>query len=194
MSDPDVPSSPPPPQPPIDPVIAHGIFSTGLIVIHTRDEFMLDFLSGLDMPKLVGRVLATPAHAKRMVRALMENLVRYEQTFGALPPLVENSRAKPGQVKDIYSQLQISAQVLGGTFSNSLTVKHAQDVFVMDFIINFPPVAKINARFLASPGHFRRIISVLGDNLSQYEERFGKIDDGGAQPPQAQQPLWISLN
>ena len=87
--------------------------------------------------------------------------------------------------------MQISTQVLGGTFSNSLTVKHAQDVFVMDFIINFPPVAKINARFLASPGHFRRIISVLGDNLSQYEERFGKIDDGGSQP---QQPLWISQN
>src|SRR5439155_9716384 len=110
MSDPDVPSSPPPPQPPVDPVIAHGIYSTGLIVIHTRDEFMLDFLSGLDVPKLVGRVLATPAHAKRMVRALMENLARYEQSYGALPPQVENSRAKPGQVKDIYSQLQISAQ------------------------------------------------------------------------------------
>ena len=191
MSDPDVPSSPPPPQPPADPVIAHGIYSTGLIVIHTRDEFMLDFLSGLDVPKLVGRVLATPAHAKRMIRALMENFARYEQTYGALPPQVENSRAKPGEVKDIYSQLQISHQVLGGTFSNGLIVKHAQDVFVMDFTINFPPVAKVNARFLASPGHFRRIISVLGDNLSQYEERFGKIDDAGSQP---QQPLWISLN
>ena len=191
MSDSDVPSSPPPPQPSIDPVIAHGIFSTGLIVIHTRDEFMLDFLSGLDVPKLVGRVLATPAHAKRIIRALMENFARYEQTYGALPPQVENSRAKPGEVKDIYSQLQISHQVLGGTFSNGLIVKHAQDVFVMDFTINFPPVAKVNARFLASPGHFRRIISVLGDNLSQYEERFGKIDDAGSQP---QQPLWISLN
>ena len=152
---------------------------------------MLDFLSGLDMPKLVGRVVATPAHAKRMVRALMENWARYEQTYGALPPQVENSRARPGEVKDIYSQLQISNQVLGGTFSNGLIVKHAQDVFVMDFTINFPPVAKVNARFLASPGHFRRIISVLGDNLSQYEERFGKIDDAGSQP---QQPLWISLN
>ena len=147
MSDPDVPSSPPPPEPSADPEIAHGIYSTGLIVIHTRDEFMLDFLSGLDVPKLVGRVLATPAHAKRMIRALMENLARYEHSYGALPPQVENSRAKPGQVKDIYSQLQISTHVLGGTFSNSLTVKHAQDVFVMDFIINFPPVAKVNARF-----------------------------------------------
>jgi len=56
MSDPDVPSSPPPPEPPADPEIAHGIYSTGLIVIHTRDEFMLDFLSALDVPKLVGRV------------------------------------------------------------------------------------------------------------------------------------------
>ena len=191
MSDSDVPSPPPPPQPPVDPLIAQGIYSTGLIVIHTRDEFMLDFLSGLDAPKLIGRVVTTPAHAKRILRALMENLGRYEQTYGALAPQVENSRAKPDQVKDIYAKLQISTQVLGGTFSNGLVVKHAQDVFVMDFTINFPPASKVNARFLASPGHFRRIISVMGDNLSQYEERFGKIDDSGSQP---QQPLWISLN
>jgi hypothetical protein len=72
--------------------MAQGIFSTGLIVIHTRDEFMLDFLSGLDMPKLVGRVVTTPAHAKRILRALMENFSRYEQTYGTLPPLLENSR------------------------------------------------------------------------------------------------------
>ena len=191
MSDSDALPPPPAPQPPIDPAMAQGIFSTGLIVIHTRDEFMLDFLSGLDMPKLVGRVVTTPAHAKRILRALMENFGRYEQTYGALPPLLENSRAKPGQVKEIYGQLQFSPQVLGGTFSNGLVVKHAQDVFVMDFTINFPPAAQVTARFLASPSQIRRIISVLGDNLSQYEERFGKIDDGGSQP---QQPLWISLN
>lgn len=172
-------------------MLAQGIYSTGLIVIHTRDEFMLDFLSGLDLPKLVGRVVSTPAHAKRILRALLENFARYEQTFGVVSSQVENSRAKPAQVKDIYAQLQIPAQVLGATFSNGLVVKHAQDVFVMDFTINFPPIAKVNARFLASPAHLRRIISVLGDNLSQYEERFGKIDDGGSQP---QQPLWISLN
>jgi hypothetical protein len=191
MSDSDPASPPFPPQPPVDPLVTQGIYSTGLIVIHTRDEFMLDFLSGLDTPKVVGRVVATPAHAKRMLRALLENFGRYEQTFGAISPQLENSRAKPGQVKDIYSQLHISVQVLGGTFSNGLVVKHTQDVFVMDFTINFPPASKVNARFLASPAHLRRIISVLGDNLSQYEERFGKLDDGGTQP---QQPLWISLN
>ena len=188
-SDPAPPSLPP--QPPGDSHLTHGIYSTGLIVIHTHDEFMLDFLSGLDAPKVVGRVVATPAHAKRMLRALLENFSRYEQTYGAIAPQLENSRANPGQVKDIYSHLHISMQVLGGTFSNGLVVKHTQDVFVMDFTINFPPASKVNARFLASPAHLRRIISVLGDNLSQYEERFGKLDDGGAQPPQ---PLWISLN
>jgi hypothetical protein len=191
MSDSDTPpSSPTPPR--IDPHGGQGAYATGLIVIHTRDEFMLDFISALDQPaRVTNRVVTTPAHVKRMVRALLENFGRYEQAYGAVPPQLENTRAKPGQVKDIYGQLQITEDVLEGRFSNGMVVKHTQDLFVMDFVVNFPPATKLNARLLVSPGHLRRIISVLGDNISQYEDRFGKIDDGA---PPSEHPIWISLN
>lgn len=191
MSDPDVPpSSDPPPR--IDPLVSQGAYSTGVIVMHTRDEFMLDFISGLESPaRLIGRVLTTPPHAKRLLRALLENFGRYEEKYGAVSQQIEGSRAKPGQVKEIYGQLQISDEVLSGIFSNGTVIKHTQDLFIMDFTVNLPPAPKINARILMSPLHLRRIISVLGDNLSQYEDRFGKIADGG---PASEQPMGFSLN
>ena len=59
-----------------------------------------------------------------------------------------------------------------------MSVMHTRDEFIMDFLTNFPPVSKVTSRVVVSPTHLHRIISVLGDNLSQYEDRFGKIDDG----------------
>ncbi|TAL09025.1 MAG: DUF3467 domain-containing protein [Nitrospirae bacterium] len=116
-----------------------------------------------------------------MVKALLDNFGRYEKTFGAVPAQPENTRAKAGQVDDLYAKLQVAEELLGGAYSNAMSVMHTHDEFIMDCITNFPPASKITARLIVSPSHMRRIISVLGDNLSQYEDRFGKIDDGS--PP-----------
>ena len=186
------PSDQPPPSPRIDPNTSQGAYATGLVVLHTRDEFMLDFIAGFaSPPRIVGRIAATPAHVKRMLRALMDNLGRYEKTFGVIPTQPENTRAKGEQVQDLYSKLQVMDSVLGGVYSNAMSVMHTRDEFIMDFSTTFPPSPKIAARLIVSPTHLRRIIGVLGDNLSQYEDRFGKIEDGA---PPSEQRLGFSLN
>jgi hypothetical protein len=139
----------------------------------------------------VGRVIVTPPYLKRMLRALMENFGRYENTFGAVPVQHENTRAQAGQVNDLYAKLQVGEELLGGAYSNAMSVMHTRDEFIMDCMTNFPPSSKVTARLVVSPAHMRRIISVLGDNLSQYEDRFGKIDDGA---PPSEQRLGFSLN
>ncbi len=169
-----------------------GVYATGLVVIHTQDEFLLDFITGFAQPaSIVGRIIATPPHFKRMVKALLENIGRYEQAYGGIPAQPENTRAQPGQVKDLYAKLQVPDGCLGGVYSNCMAVMHTREAFVMDFSTNFPPAAKISARIIVSPEHFRRIITVLSDNLSQFEERFGKIEAGG---PPSEQRLWFNLN
>ncbi len=181
MQDPEE-APPTSPSPRIDPAVTPGAYATGLVVIHTRDEFMLDFIAGFAAPpRIVGRVIATPTYLKRIVKALVENFGRYEKTFGAVSIPPENTRAKGGQVSELYSKLQVSDEVLGGAYSNAMSVMHTRDEFIMDFLTNFPPVSKVTSRVVVSPTHLRRIISVLGDNLSQYEDRHGKIDDGS--PP-----------
>ena len=180
MNDPLDPPQPLPPR--VNPTTSQGAYATGLVVLHTRDEFMLDFIAGFaSPPQVVGRVVATPAHLKRMLKALLDNFGRYEKSFGAIPVQPENTRAKAGQVGELYAKLQVMDEVLGGAYSNAMSVMHTRDEFIMDFLTNFPPVSKVTSRVVVNPTHLRRIISVLGDNLSQYEDRFGKIDDGS--PP-----------
>jgi hypothetical protein len=53
-----------------------------MIVSHTREEFCLDFINAFEPPILVSRIITSPAHLKRMIKALEENLKKYEEKFG----------------------------------------------------------------------------------------------------------------
>ncbi len=192
MDEPHDSQAPQVPPPQIDPATGQGAYATGLVVIHTRDEFLLDFIAGFATPpQVVGRVIATPVFLKRMLKALLDNIGRYEQTFGVIPAQPANTRAKAGQVNELYAKLQVMDELLGGAYANSMSVMHTHDEFIMDFLTTFPPAPKVTSRVVVSPTHLRRIISVVGDNLSQYEDRYGKIDDGT--PPSEPRALF-SLN
>jgi hypothetical protein len=63
-----------------------GHYANLLRVTHTKDEFVLDFIHVVPPQGIVtARVITSPAHLKRTVRALAANLARYEKTFGVLP-------------------------------------------------------------------------------------------------------------
>lgn len=54
-------------------------------VMHTREEFRLVFAHVFEPTgKVVSKVTTTPAHFKRMVNALKENLDRYEKENGEI--------------------------------------------------------------------------------------------------------------
>lgn len=66
--------------------LAGGVYANNMVVTHTREEFVLDFLAVFH-PKagvVASRVVLSPGHLKRVVRALSENLARYEAHFGEL--------------------------------------------------------------------------------------------------------------
>ena len=71
--------------------------------------------------------------------------------------------------------------VLGGVYSNQMLVSHTREEFLMDFINLFPPQGVVNARVIVSPGHLKRMIRALADNLSRYESHFGLVAE--APPP-----------
>jgi uncharacterized protein DUF3467 len=67
--------------------LAGGVYANNMIVSHTHEEFVLDFMSVFN-PRagvVTARVVVSPGHAKRIVRALAENLARFEARFGAIP-------------------------------------------------------------------------------------------------------------
>ena len=63
-----------------------------------------------------------------------------------------------------------------------MTVTHTKEEFVLDFMMVMPPVGSVTSRVVISPGHMKRMIAALADNLSKYESRFGKLT-AAEEPP-----------
>jgi hypothetical protein len=76
-----------------------GRYSNSLMVMHTEREFVLDFLSVFPpQGSVAARIVTRPENAKRMLRALEENIERYESRFGTIP--APTSNADPSDVPD----------------------------------------------------------------------------------------------
>jgi hypothetical protein len=66
---------------------AMGIYSNLVLINHTENEFLLDFAfmqPGNARAKVVSRIISSPKHTKRLLRALLKNLERYEERFGEI--------------------------------------------------------------------------------------------------------------
>ena len=70
--------------------------------------------------------------------------------------------------------------VLRGVYANQMMVAHTREEFVLDFINFFPPGGVVNSRVIVSPGHLKRMIRALEDNLSKYESKFGQVIEAEA--------------
>lgn len=74
-----------------------GTYANLAIISHSPSEFVLDFarlMPGVESAKVVRRIIMTPDHAKRLLRALGENLHRFEMEYGEID-LPENEGALP---------------------------------------------------------------------------------------------------
>jgi len=83
--------------------------------------------------------------------------------------------------------VKLTDAVLPGVYSNQMVVRHTREEFVMDFLNIFPPQGVVTARVIVSPGHLKRMIRALRDNLSRYETRFGPIIEAAAPEPDTPQ-------
>jgi hypothetical protein len=62
-----------------------GRYSNLLRIAHTREEFILDFINLVPPQGVVSaRIVTSPGHLKRIIRALETNLRRYEESHGAI--------------------------------------------------------------------------------------------------------------
>lgn len=70
--------------------IAEGIYSNLAIITHSQSEFVIDFVKimpGFPKARVKSRILLTPQHAKRLAKALMENVQKFEQINGKIKDL-----------------------------------------------------------------------------------------------------------
>ena len=67
--------------------VAQGSYANFAIITHSSSDFVLDFarvLPGVPKAQVKSRVILAPEHAKRLLMALQENIVRYEREYGAI--------------------------------------------------------------------------------------------------------------
>lgn len=66
---------------------AQGEYANFAIITHSSSDFVLDFariLPGVPKAQIGSRVILAPEHAKRLLMALQENILRYENEFGQI--------------------------------------------------------------------------------------------------------------
>lgn len=76
--------------------IAEGVYSNLAIITHSQSEFVIDFVKlmpGIQKAKVKSRIILTPEHAKRLYKALADNIKKFESVNGlikdggdAMPP------------------------------------------------------------------------------------------------------------
>ena len=82
----------------LDESIADGTYSNLAIINHSVSEFVVDFVNimpGQPKSKVKSRIILTPQHAKRFLKALHDNVSRFEKAHGEIkdyeqPPIPLN--------------------------------------------------------------------------------------------------------
>lgn len=70
--------------------VAEGSYVNLAIITHSDAEFVIDFVNimpGTPKSKVKSRVIFTPMHAKRFMKALQENIDRFEASNGTIKDL-----------------------------------------------------------------------------------------------------------
>ncbi|HEX04635.1 MAG TPA: DUF3467 domain-containing protein [Bacteroidetes bacterium] len=71
----------------IDESVADGHYSNLVAINHSPAEFVLDFVRMVPMvpkAKVQTRVLMAPIHAKSLIKALEQNVKKYEEQYGEI--------------------------------------------------------------------------------------------------------------
>ena len=87
---------------------------------------------------------------------------------------------KQGQGMEIH----LSDEVAQGNYSNLAIIAHSSSEFIIDFAAILPGMQKANvkSRVILTPEHAKRLLLSLQENVSRYENSFGKINIPTKQP------------
>ncbi len=67
--------------------VSEGIYSNLAVITHSHSEFVIDYIlvvPNVPKAKVKSRLILTPTHAKRLLRALNDNVIKYEKQFGTI--------------------------------------------------------------------------------------------------------------
>lgn len=72
-------------------------------------------------------------------------------------------------------KIKVPDEVLKGVYSNMMQASHTPEEFILDFMNIVGVTGVLASRVIVSPGHMKRIVGALQENLKKFEEQFGAI-------------------
>ncbi|MBU1131628.1 DUF3467 domain-containing protein [Patescibacteria group bacterium] len=78
------------------------------------------------------------------------------------------------------NEVKIADNIPGAEYTNMMQVGHTKEEFNIVYFNVMPPSGKVVGKIITTPGHFKRMIAAMQDNLQKYEAQFGKIEEAEA--------------
>jgi hypothetical protein len=151
--------------------VARGVHATGVLVLDSPTEFVIDFLQGLTRPyQVVARLVVHPHVMGQLAGAMRENVDKYVSAFGMPPQQPQQPQRRP-TIQEIYENFKLPEDQLSGSYANSVMIGHSQAEFYMDFITGFYPTAAVSSRVFLAATQAPRILETLTIALQQYQKR-----------------------
>jgi hypothetical protein len=154
--------------------VARGVMTTGVIVLDSPNEFVLDFLQGLSRPpSIAARVVLPPAVMFSFVNSIRDNLAKYTERFGPPAPLPKPTPQQPRpSIQELYEHFKLPEDLMSGAYANSVLIGHSPSEFLFDFITGFYPTASVSCRVFLSAQQVPRTLETLTAALGTYQKRF----------------------
>ncbi len=80
---------------------------------------------------------------------------------------------QPAQKREI----KIADNIPGAEYANAMQINHNKDEFQMMFLNIMGASGRVTGKVITSPGHFKRMIAAMEENIKKYEERFGTVKE-----------------
>jgi hypothetical protein len=77
-------------------------------------------------------------------------------------------------------EIKINDNIPGAEYANFMQTNHNKEEFQLVFGNIMPPSGRVVSKVITTPGHFKRMIFAMQDNLKKYETKFGEVKESVA--------------
>jgi hypothetical protein len=74
-------------------------------------------------------------------------------------------------------EIKIADNLPGAEYANAMQINHNKDEFYMMYLNIFGQSGRVTGKFITSPGHYKRMIVAMTENLAKYEKQYGPIKE-----------------
>lgn len=83
------------------------------------------------------------------------------------------------QAQPQKKEIKIADNIPGAEYANAMQINHNRDEFQMIFLNLLGASGRVSGKIITSPGHYKRLINAMQENLKKYEKQFGEIKEVG---------------